>query len=176
MIVATPEELELDLAQLFTATGAEPIVTGVGGTNVIRVLRDLPRDAGIYNVGYAGSLYYPVGSVRQIGFSRLFHPNVEFKEQTFRLVGPAEDLCLTSGDFVISPEGLPEKAIVDMELAYICALGFEAVCSFKYISDNLRLEQYEQNSRMSSLIPSAEGSPAAGSGPALTTGAGRGEH
>lgn len=144
LVVATENELKLDFSRLFIGTGSEPIVTGVGGTNVIRALRDLPRDAGIYNVGYAGSVYYPIGAVRQIGYCRLFHPNVEFDEQTFHLIGPAEDLCLTAGDFVLSPEGLPEKAIVDMELAYICAMGFEAVCSFKYISDNLSLEQYEK--------------------------------
>lgn len=144
VVVAMEDELQLEMSRIFLNLRAKPIVTGVGGTNVIRALKDLPKDALIHNIGYAGSDYYPIGAVRQIGYSRLFHPNVEFDERTFRLAGPAEDLCLTAGDFVLGPEGLPEKAIVDMELAYICALGFETVIAFKYISDNLSLEQYEK--------------------------------
>ena len=49
----------------------------------------------------------------------------------------------TAGDFVTSGQ-LPEHSVVDMELAYILALGFHNVQATKYVSDNLNYQQYEQ--------------------------------
>lgn len=39
------------------------IVTGVGAINVLHTLRELPRDAQIINIGYAGSANYAIGSI-----------------------------------------------------------------------------------------------------------------
>lgn len=143
LIVATEDELKLPWSEVAMNIGYLPRVVGVGGTNVIRALKDIPRDSHIFNVGYAGSLCYPVGMARHIGRVRLHHPNVNFQEETFEL-GPYDTVCLTAGDFVLDGADLPEKSVVDMELAYIAAFGFATLQSVKYVSDNLNLRQYDE--------------------------------
>ena len=140
LVVATEDELALPLASCLD--GFRVIVTGVGGTNVIRALKDIPRDAQIVNIGWAGSTYYSVGSVLRIGRTSLWHPTVDFAEETF-VLGNDETLCLTAGDFIEGAD-LPDHSVVDMELAYIAAFGFSRLSSIKYISDNLNLKEYEQ--------------------------------
>lgn len=145
IIVAKEKELELPFAQAALAGGYRtPIITGVGATNVIQALMDLPKDSDILNVGYCGSNRFPVGAVVWIADSRLWHPNVEFDEPTFHLMDGAEALCLTAGDFVISGDELPTKGVVDMELAFIAAFGFHSLKAVKYVSDNLNRQQYEK--------------------------------
>lgn len=142
LIVATEDELKLPWSEVALGMGYDPVVIGVGGTNVVRALKDLPRDSCIFNVGYAGSNRYPVGMARHIGAVRLWHPNVAFREETFDL-GPYDTLCLTAGDFVKKGANLPPESVVDMELAYIAAFGFAQLQSVKYVSDALNLKQYE---------------------------------
>lgn len=145
LIVATEAELQLPLAVAAVQGGyRQPVVTGVGATNVILALRKLPRHADVLNVGFCGSNRFPVGEEVWIGNTRLWHPNVDFKETTFHLMDEADTLCLTSGDFVLDGAALPTKSVVDMELAYIAAFGFQSLKAVKYVSDNLNLNQYEQ--------------------------------
>lgn len=142
LVVATPEELKLPWAQAYESY--DTIVTGVGGTNVIRALKDLPRDTEIFNVGYCGSAHFPVGSVVWVRDCRLWHPVADFIEPTFSLKEHGNVLCLTAGDFVTEGE-LPAHSVVDMELAYILAFGFAKVQSVKYVSDNLNYKQYQES-------------------------------
>lgn len=148
LIVATEVELQLPLAVAAVQGGyRQPVVTGVGATNVIQALRKLPRHADILNVGYCGSNRYPVGAVVWIADTRLWHPNVDFREATFHLMDGAGATCMTAGDFVLDGEDLPAKSVVDMELAYIAAFGFQSLRAVKYVSDNLNLQQYEKTLR-----------------------------
>lgn len=142
LVVATEDELKLPWAQ--ANDHRMVIVCGVGGTNVIRALKDLPPDSDILNVGYCGALYYPVGSVVWIETSRLWHPSVDFEEPVFHLQSSSGATCFTAGDFVLNGEDLPAKSVVDMELAYIAAFGFQSLRAVKYVSDNLNLQQYEK--------------------------------
>ena len=137
LVVATQEELNLPAAQ---DEERVPIVTGVGGANVIKALQGLHLAADILNVGYCGSRAFPVGHVCEIGECRTYHPNCDFEERTFKING-GDVLCLTSGDFVVGGE-LPHNSVVDMELAYIAAMGFKNLKSVKYVSDSLDYEQY----------------------------------
>ncbi len=139
LVVATPEELELPEAFL---SKRRKIVTGVGGVNVFRALDKLSRNADILNVGYAGSQWYAKGTPVRIGTCRLYHPNCEYKEPSFTLDTESDALCLTAGDFVTGGL-LPARSVVDMELAYIAAMGFR-VKAVKYVSDNLNYEEYEK--------------------------------
>ena len=50
------EQLGLDLSD------ATVLYTGVGAINVIRKLMDLDREAEIYNIGYAGSANFDLGT------------------------------------------------------------------------------------------------------------------
>ena len=140
LIVATPAELAL--VSRDEIRSRHLIITGVGGTNVIQKVKNLPTNSDVLNVGYAGSSYFPVGSIVHVGSTKLFHPNVKFDEQTF-LLGSESALCLTAGDFVINGKDLPEKSVVDMELAYIAAFGFKKLKAVKVISDACDLTQYK---------------------------------
>ena len=50
------EKLGLDLSD------AELIYTGVGAINIIRALQGLDREAELYNIGYAGSANFDLGT------------------------------------------------------------------------------------------------------------------
>ena len=144
LVTATERELDLPFARALREGGRVPIVTGIGGTNVILALRALPRDADIINVGFCGSSVFDKGSSLWVHDCRLWHPHVDFEERTFKLQESGLVTCLTAGDFVTDAYKLPANAVVDMELAYIAALGFASLQSVKYVSDNLNLKEYNQ--------------------------------
>ena len=142
LVVATPEELNLPAAK--EATDRVAIITGIGGTNVIRALCDIPRGADILNVGYCGSPDLPIGTAVRIGSVKTYHPGYDFPEVTYYLAAGTKysHPCLTAGDFVAGGAAVPAGAVVDMELAFIAALGFKELTAVKYVSDNLSVEQY----------------------------------
>ena len=128
------------------------IVTGVGALNILRSLRDLPRDTELINIGYCGSANYAIGTVVEVTESRLHHPNVTYPEPRqelqpvddlfFRALNPQKAVCYSNTDFVFAS---PYKdCVFDMELAYICAMGFTRVSSIKVVSDNLSLRDYRE--------------------------------
>lgn len=124
----------------------EVLVTGVGAINIVRALRDLPTDTEILNIGYAGSANYDLGTLVAVTEARLNHPNVTYPEPTLRLQEwvPAAALthavCYSNTDFVLQSDY--HDCVFDMELAYICSLGFEHVSAVKVVSDNLSLHTY----------------------------------
>lgn len=140
LVVSTQDELKIPQAKE-AAKDRAVIVTGVGGTNTILALRDLPKDADILNIGYCGSWHLAIGAAVKIGICRTYHRNCDFVEKTFYLAN-GNYLCLTAGDFVKDSD-IPKDAVVDMELAYIAALGFTNLKSIKIVSDHLDYEQYE---------------------------------
>ena len=129
------------------------VVTGVGAINVMRTLRDLPRNAKIINIGYAGSANYEIGSVVSVTEVRLNHPCVTYPEPQL-LLRPVpsewlkepsnclESVCYSNTDFVLQSDY--KDCAFDMELAYIAALGFEHLVSLKIVSDNLSLHDYRE--------------------------------
>jgi len=136
IVVAT--DLEESLVKPLTKL--KIIKTQPGSSNVIETLKDLDKNTKIINVGYAGSNVLPVGTVVKVKDSHLYHPNVEFKEHSYSLGGEVD--CYTSNDFVLQTT-LQQPVVFDMELNTICALGFDVV-SYKIVSDNLSLKQYEK--------------------------------
>ena len=141
------EEQGLDLSD------AEILYTGVGAINIIRSLQHLDREAELYNVGYAGSSNFDIGSWAEVTEARLNHPNVtypepELKLQTLRESGIPEyrnidirqSVCYTNTDFVLASDY--KDCVFDMELAFIASLGFKHLHSLKYVSDNLSLHAY----------------------------------
>ena len=141
------ERFGLDLSD------AELIYTGVGGINIIRSLQGLDREAEVYNIGYAGSANFEVGSWAEVTEVRLNHPNVTYEEPELRLT-PIPSLkgreikraiCYTNCDFVLASEY--KDCVFDMELAFIAALGFKTLHSLKYVSDNLSLHSYHDLTR-----------------------------
>jgi len=138
VVVATADEARQARTRF---PGARIIVTGVGGVNVLRKLKRLPKRTKITNFGYAGSNNIKVGTEVHVGSCQLYHPNVDYDEPVFMLGGDTP--CYTSNDFVLDTN-IDEPVVFDMELAYIAALGFKDVESIKIVSDNLSLQQYEE--------------------------------
>ena len=129
------------------------IVTGVGAINVMHTLRNLPLDAQIINIGYAGSANYEIGSAVCVTEVRLNHPCVSYPEPELHLsVMPEaylklpenclQSICYSNTDFVLQSDY--RDCVFDMELAYIAALGFKNLYSLKIVSDNLSLHAYRE--------------------------------
>lgn len=140
------EELGLDLRD------AEVLFTGVGAINIIRSLQHLDRDAELYNIGYAGSANFDLGSWVEVTEVRLNHPNVTYAEPELKLSAISnphsvvkQAVCYSNCDFVLASDY--KDCVFDMELAYIAALGFKHLHSLKYVSDNLSLHAYHEHTR-----------------------------
>ncbi len=145
------EELGLDLRD------AEILFTGVGAINIIRSLQHLDREAELYNIGYAGSANFDLGSWVEVSEVRLNHPNVTYAEPRLPLIDeslgaelPLEHetrraICYTNCDFVLASDY--KDCVFDMELAFIAALGFKHLHALKYVSDNLSLHAYHEHTR-----------------------------
>jgi len=140
IVVATAEEYKLAKERY---KGQKIIKTGVGGTNVYEVLQNVPRNRKIVNFGYAGSNTIPIGTEVEIGKCKTYHPNVQFQEPTYKIDPTKNTVCYTASDFVTKTT-INYPVVFDMELAYICAMGFKNIRSIKIISDNLSLKQYEE--------------------------------
>ena len=133
------ETLGLDLQD------AELVYTGVGAINIIRSLQHLDREAELYNIGYAGSANFDLGTWVEVTEVRLNHPNVKYEELELRLQVTGYGLqavCYTNCDFVLQSDY--KDCVFDMELAFIAALGFQHLHSLKYVSDNLSLHAYHE--------------------------------
>lgn len=135
------EQLGLDLSD------ATLIYTGVGAINIIRSLQHLDRDAEIYNIGYAGSSNFDLGTWVEVTEVRLNHPAVSYEEpelkvESLKLKGATQAICYSNCDFVLASEY--KDCVFDMELAFIAALGFKNLHTLKYVSDNLSLHAYHK--------------------------------
>ena len=135
------EQLGLDLSD------ATLVYTGVGAINIIRSLQDLDREAEVYNIGYAGSANFDLGSWVEVTEVRLNHPNVTYPEPELKVepIGLSNQqvkqaVCYSNCDFVLASDY--KDCVFDMELAFIAALGFKHLHSLKHVSDNLSLHAY----------------------------------
>ena len=136
------EELGLELSD------ATLLYTGVGAINIIRTLQNIDRDAEIYNIGYAGSANFDIGTWVEVTEVRLNHPNVTYPEPELKNLSPVlapqkgvkRAICYTNTDFVLASDY--KDCIFDMELAFIAALGFQNLHSLKFVSDDLSLHAY----------------------------------
>lgn len=138
VVVATDEEYKLAQSRF---CGHKIVKTGVGGINVYTALKKARKSLTVLNFGYVGSNVLPIGTEVKVGECKLYHPNVEYDEPTYKLGGDVP--CYTSNDFVLKTD-IKEPVVFDMELAYILALGFKNVESIKIVSDNLSLKEYEE--------------------------------
>lgn len=138
------EELGLDLRD------AQLIYTDVGAINVIRALQEVDRDAELYNIGYAGSANFDLGTWVEVTEVRLNHPNVKYEEPVLKVEGVKglrgegmkRAVCYTNTDFVLASDYT--DCVFDMELAFMAAMGFRHLHSLKNVSDNLSLHAYHE--------------------------------
>lgn len=145
-LIVIAEEQERKLAEQYLPK-MPVLVTGVGALNILRSLRDIPLDTEIFNIGYAGSANFEVGTIVEVEEARLNHPNVQYEEPKYKLRQTntevrVKTVCYTGVDFVLQSDY--KDCVFDMELAFICGMGFEKVHALKYVSDNLSLHQYRE--------------------------------
>lgn len=139
--VATPKEMRLVKGILKADDYDAVVITGVGGTNVVRTLRSYPQDTHIINIGFAGSATIPKGTAVKVKQTSLFHKNCDYEEPVMRIANEGVH-CYTSCDFV--GDKTAENSVFDMELAFIAALGFLKVDSIKVISDSINYKEYQE--------------------------------
>ena len=133
----------------FELADAQVLYTGVGAINIIRSLQHLDREAELYNIGYAGSANFDIGTWVEVTEVRLNHPNVTYEEPELSMsndplpiTNARRAICYSNCDFVLASDY--KDCVFDMELAYIAALGFKHLHSLKYVSDNLSLHKYHE--------------------------------
>ena len=145
LVIAEEGEREL-ISKYLPDSNWPVIVTGVGAINIIRSLQNVPRDAELLNIGYAGSANFDIGTLVEVTEVRLNHPNVTYPEPTLLLTPVTEQqstkkaICYSNCDFVLASDY--KDCVFDMELAFIAALGFKSVSALKIVSDNLSLHAY----------------------------------
>ena len=151
-LVVIAEAEEMKLVRELGYDHNPVLITGVGALNVIEALKDIPRDIEIVNIGYAGSKDLEPGKFYQVDNVTLLHPNVSYFEPHYNLFETSPysssfnqfetKTCYTSCDFVTETD--LKNCLFDMELAFIRTLGFEDILAFKYVSDNLDLQEYRK--------------------------------
>lgn len=139
--IASPNEIKLVEKYLSRDQYDFVIITGVGAVNVIRALDNLPRNFNVINIGYAGSVDLPIGTMAQVSQVSMLRTECDYIEPIAVLHG--EIPCYTSSDFVVKSD--KTGCVFDMELATIAALGFASVRSIKEVSDNLNYNQYNSS-------------------------------
>ena len=121
------------------------LITGAGAGNIINALKDIPINTFIYNYGYCGAIGYDIGEVLEVATVREYRRTAKIKSPEFLLAHIGVD-CYTALDFVKDEVKRIKKGIFDMELYFICALGFQ-VMSVKTVSDNLSYKKYKENAK-----------------------------
>ncbi|MBQ0076184.1 MAG: hypothetical protein KBS69_03515 [Bacteroidales bacterium] len=151
-LILIAEEGERDLIKKYLPTTDWPVlVTGVGGVNIVRALRDIDKDTHVLNIGYAGSANFDIGTLVEVTEVRTNHPNCKFNEPQLLLdsiddglfpIANRKAVCYTNSDFVLQSDY--KDCVFDMELAYIAAMGFAKTSALKLVSDNLSLHAYHE--------------------------------
>lgn len=143
VVIAQPEELKL--VKELGYENCPILITGVGGMNAIKALKNFPRDTEILNIGYAGSNNLKVGTIVEIEKVRTNHHLAKFSEP-FKFLKRTNYynsvFCVSSTDFVEKTNETTD-CVFDMELAFICAM-FDNVYSIKVVSDNLNYKEYKK--------------------------------
>ncbi|MCQ2311028.1 MAG: hypothetical protein MJZ64_04685 [Paludibacteraceae bacterium] len=151
-LILIAEEGERTLISKYLPDTDWPVlVTGVGGVNIVRALRDVPKDTHVLNIGYAGSANFDIGTLVEVTQVFTNHPNCRFPEPEMMLdavddglfpIANCKAVCYTNSDFVLQSDY--KDCVFDMELAYIAAMGFAKTSALKLVSDNLSLHAYHE--------------------------------
>ena len=141
ILVASPEEERLVKKYL---ADYDILVMGIGASNVIRSLCELPKGTAVVNIGFAGSTDLPIGSVSLVSTTwRLKNEVFVFDDYHHGYPLSEKGLpCYTSNSFVTSTD-MKGSILFDMELNYIAAFPLHLVGAIKIVSDNLCLEAYK---------------------------------
>lgn len=140
LLIASPEEERLVKKYL---PDYEYLVMGIGASNVIKSLCEVPKGTTVVNIGFAGSTDISIGSVSLVSTTwRLKNEEFVFDDYHHGYQLSEEGLpCYTSNSFVTSTD-LEGSILFDMELNYIAAFPLNLIGAIKIVSDNLCLEAY----------------------------------
>lgn len=143
---------ELSCIDLWSNDAFQLIVTGAGVNNVISSLSKaislgiLDSDVNIINVGYAGAKGIDVGGVVNVKACSCFEFPTKANTGVKNHVKLCDEgyNCYTSIDFVEKADNIEEKALFDMELAYIARFVYRSLYSIKIVSDNLDYDGFKE--------------------------------
>jgi hypothetical protein len=143
---------ELSCMNLWSNDVFQLIVTGAGVNNVISSLSKaislgiLNSDVNIINVGYAGAKGIDVGCVVNVKACSCFEFPTKANTSVKNHVKLSDEgyNCYTSIDFVEKADNVEEKALFDMELAYIARFVYRSLYSIKIVSDNLDYDDFKE--------------------------------
>jgi len=148
---------ELSCINLWSNDVFQLIVTGAGVNNVISSLSKaislgiLNSDVNIINVGYAGAKGIDVGCVVNVKACSCFEFPTKANTNVKNYVKLSDEgyHCYTSIDFVEKADvekadNVEEKALFDMELAYIARFVYRSLYSIKIVSDNLDYNGFKE--------------------------------
>lgn len=123
-------------------SGANVIVTGVGASNIIKVITqtDIRPTDNVINVGYAGSSCFNVGEVLSVGMVQLINDNYDNTSYYLNNLTSAVANCYTANTFIENGN----YQLVDMELFYLMCFGFQDLKSLKIVSDNLNYKEFKR--------------------------------
>lgn len=119
---------------------------GWGDTAVIKKLSrmffdgEFNKNDNFFNIGYAGSNEFPIGTAVVVGTVAKEIPSHTVKEPTFKIDKESHVKCYSSLNFV---ESTKHTGVFDMEL-YTLATFFPKIKSVKIVSDNLNYHEYKQ--------------------------------
>lgn len=138
LLCATEEEKEL-----FKNLNIPVVKTGPGKVNIIKTMQLLKFNNNdiVYNVGFAASNIFEPGTIIKVKTCELLHKCNEIKQPVFELSLNGYT-CYTSDKFEHNIDFKIE--LLDMELYYICCF-FQGVISYKIVSDNFNLDEYNKN-------------------------------
>lgn len=83
-LLVVASQNEVPLAKRFCTEDERILVTGIGPTNVIKALKDVPKETSILNIGYAGSPNIPIGTEVIVGQVQLYH-KTPYEEPIFNI-------------------------------------------------------------------------------------------
>ena len=149
VVIAQPEEIKL--VKELGYENNPIIITGVGGVNVIKALKDLPRDTEILNIGYCGSNKLPIKTLVDVYAVGTLHEKAQTHETLMILKNAILDndvyncICYTCTDFV-EQTNIEIPCVFDMELGFIRAM-FPNTRAIKVVSDNLNYKEYKNSTK-----------------------------
>ncbi len=156
IITLVAEEAEEEMVKKFLPQ-TTCIRTGVGASNVIKTLCQLPSNTKVVNIGYAGSNLLPIGTVTYVKSSyRLMNDTYQFHDYNNPLTLSKQGYpCYTSNSFVTEATNMA-PTLYDMELNYMVAFPLHFLGAIKIVSDNLSVDAFQNNAIRSSGVLTSE--------------------
>lgn len=150
IVVANEKEKDFLIAEGWNSNHLPIKVIGEGFPAILSGLKGISKKTKLINFGFVGSDNFETGTRVQIKCVKMFHPNCKIYDPCYLLPTTYDEkviksaTCYTSDGFVLKNETGDKKAVFDMELYYLLALGYKVIYADKVVSDNLNYKEYKK--------------------------------